>query len=103
MAYYSQEQIFEIQRYCTEKRLPLKKTLKQLGYSEWIYYQSKRHYSATTSQSSGFIPLKTACNDNKSTRNSSELTMEIRTVKGTEIRLIGNLDTNMLLNLIDHV
>lgn len=100
------EKLREIDEYRrAHNSVPLRKYLKEIGYSEWSYYSFKRKLSKEERNQCGFLPLKTNLKSdiNQQSNESTPLTVEIRTKRGTEMRLIGDLSIEMIKNLVANV
>lgn len=100
------EKLREIDEYRrTHNAEPLRKYLKEIGYTEWSYYSFKRKMSEEDLDKGGFLPLKKNWKQdiNQQSSKSSPFTIEIRTQRGTEMRLIGDLSIEMLKNLVANV
>ena len=100
------EKLREIDEYRrTNSGISLRKYLKEIGYTEWSYYSFKRKISEEELNEGGFLPLKTKRKQaiTQQSSKSSPFTVEIRTQKGTEMRLIGNLSIDMIKNLVANV
>lgn len=109
----SQQQVLEIEKYCKETGVPRNKRIKELGLSESAYYRCKLYMEQEATKGGQWLSLTsggmatsqgTSKKRIKKTVDQPEpMTMELRSVTGTEMRLSGSFTVEMLLAIITHV
>lgn len=113
----TREGIAEIVQYCKEHGVSYKSRLKEIGISEWRFYESKRKYAeaqASERESGEFLQLvrgndsfpepvltnRKAGRGRKPVYESGPMSIEMRTQTGTVLRIQGNLDATMIQAII---
>lgn len=113
----TRKEIAEIVQYCKENGVTYKSRLKEIGISEWRFYESKRKYAeaqASERESGEFLQLvrgndsfpepvltnRKAGRGRKPVYESGPMSIEMRTQTGTVLRIQGNLDATMIQAII---
>ena len=113
----TRKEIAEIVQYCKENGVTYKSRLKEIGISEWRFYESKRRYAeaqASERESGEFLQLvrgnnsfpepvltnRKAGKSRKSGYESIAMSIEMRTQTGAVLRIQGNLDATMIQAII---
>ena len=112
----TREEIADIVQCCNEYGVTYKNRLKEIGISEWRFYESKRRYAeaqASERAAGEFLQLvrgNDSCPElltsrktgrgRKSEHESGPMSIEMRTQTGTELRIQGNLDATMVQAII---
>ena len=113
----TRKEIAEIVQYCKENGVSYKSRLKEIGISEWRFYESKRKYAeaqASERESGEFLQLvrgndsfpepvltnRKAGRGRKPVYESGPMSIEMRTQTGTVLRIQGNLDATMIQAII---
>ena len=113
----TQEKIADIVQYHNEHGVTYKSRLKEIGISEWRFYESKRRYAeaqASERESGEFLQLvrgndsfpepvltnRKAGKGRKSGYESIAMSIEMRTQIGTVLQIQGNLDATMVQAII---
>ena len=113
----TREEIAEIVQYCKEHGVSYKSRLKEIGITEWQFYESKRRYAeaqASERAAGEFLqlvrgndsfpePVLTSRKTGKvreSGCGSGPMSIELRTQTGTVLRIQSNLDATMIQAII---
>lgn len=115
----TKEEVASIVRYCNDNGVSYMARLSELGVPEWRFFESKRHYAkeqASSASSSGeflqltaggdFVPMpafaaKTGRGFSKKNSQAPRMiSVELRTLNGTMMRIQGELDKEHLQSII---
>lgn len=112
----TKEEITEIITYCEEKRISYKTRLQELDIPLWKFYDAKRKYIANEDRSGEFLqllpasqfflnPIKPGRTGGRSKRKdssseSAEVSIELKTPKGTMMRISGRLTGRQIQEII---
>lgn len=106
----TKEDVASIVTYCEEHKISFKQRIEELGIPAWSFYEAKRkHFSEASNQNGEFLQLapgtfsplpnmtrrspraKTTCSD-----SMSMLSVEMKTITGTMLRIQGEMSPSML-------
>jgi len=112
----SKEQVIEVERYCDEHGVTRKQRIAELGLSTTSYYYTHGLLSEEEIHGGHFLPVMSGSDSIASTsvttkrakkrspiQSDTPMTIEIRTSKGTEMRLIGNFNVDILRTILGNV
>lgn len=115
----TKEEVLEIVAYCKEHEVSYKTRLKELGASEWSFYEAKRRYrmqERKSGHSKGeflqlsskgrFVPSSiTEIEGDKArtTEEKGDLKIECQTSRGGMLRIQGRIPSSMLAVLIQNL
>lgn len=112
----SKEQVIEIERYCDEHGITRKQRINELGLSRTAYYYTRGLLSEEELQGGHFIPIMSGpglmqtapmpvgrSRRKQASVHTELMTIEVRTLSGTEMRLTGNFSTEMLRTILGNV
>ena len=113
----TKEEVAAIVSYCQENKVSFKQRLAEMGIQEWTFYESKRKYAPKEVgekageflqlvPGGGFLPNPIRPSRSRSARQKAEnscvapVSIELRTVTGTEMRISGNLTGRQIQEII---
>ena len=112
----SKEELLAIDNYCITNNVSKKSRLRELGISKHSYYHFRQKYFPvsdeimSSSDVGSFIPLNFHSKSSNPTRSSRQkefemtkgnaLTIEMRTPRGVELRIQGQINVSMLREII---
>ena len=112
----TKEAVAEIISYCEEQKVSYKTRLQELDIPLWKFYDAKRKYIANEDNSGEFLqllpgsqffqnPIKPERRGGRSKRNDvnsepAEVSIELKTPKGTMMRISGRLTGRQIQEII---
>jgi len=111
----SKEQVIEVERYCDEHGVTRKQRIAELGLSLTSYYYTHGLLSDEDLHGGQFLPIMPgsgvtthgtqSCKrrSRSSVQPDTPMTIEIRTSKGSEMRLTGSFNAEMLRTILGNV
>lgn len=116
----SKTEVMEIVAYCKENHVRYNDRLRELGVSQWNFYQSKKRHllkEMADGSSDGefiqlcsgrFVPSSLSAMEGEGSRTkknieSSELKIECQTSRGGMLRMSGKISTSMLAVLVQNL
>lgn len=112
----SKEEVAEIITYCREHKVRQCDRLKELGIAVWRFYDARRKYASESEKQGGeflqltpggtFVPSPMSSGRTRKSKTQSEsitgnLSIEMRTVSGTMMRIQGEMSPQIIRTIIE--
>lgn len=108
----SKEQVIEVERYCDEHGVTRRQRIAELGLCSTSYYYTRGLLTDEEIHGGQFLPIMSGSGSmapasrtkkRSSIQPGTPMTIEIRTSKGAEMRLIGSFNADMLRSILGNV